>query len=1222
MNPLLNKLLTALNSVGEAFCEHAAGVFVQTAILVVVLYAVDLFLRRRVRAVFRYCVWLLVLVKLILPPTLSLPTGIGYWASDHVPSSLNVSGRFFDLPGLEFEGELPEGSHVGPSEGAAETGPPVAATNAPLPDLTWKAILFILWVMGVFAFLALLIQRGMFVRGLIAASRPSNEEFTEVLEQCRRQIGVRLKTTLRISETISSPAVCGFFRPIILIPAGLVGKLSTEGLRAILIHELAHIKRADLWVNSIQTFLQVVYFYNPFVWFANSMIRKVCEEAVDETVLVTLGGKARDYSNTLIDIGEMVFRKADLGLRLIGVAESKKALQWRIKHMLNRPIPKNARLGVAGMAVLLVTAAVLLPMAKAERRSREKTSVAAIDGSNSTKSLHVAARDGDLEQVKRLIAEGADVNATNDKNKTPLCAAVFRPGHLEVVRFLLANGAKIDVADSYGYTPLFYAIWSDDEVVVRTLISSGADVNRRAGANEKDLRPLVYAVWQDQPAIVRALIDAGADVEQEDYRGWSPLQNALAIGNPHVVGLFANTDEKVQDVHRAALRGDLWRLKELISKGADLNEKDEFDQTPLYYALAASQGEAAKFLIDQGAATNITARYGRTLLHQASRAGLLETVQMLVARDVPLINTSSNCATPLHDAVRGGHKEVAEFLISKSIPVDSKKGLNGTPLQLAASLGKIEMVEFLIEQGADLSVKNSKGKTPSDLAEARGHTEIVELLRKQGTEYQSPTDSKKPKSVKSIHQAAVDGDIEQVRLFVSTGTDVNSGDASERTPLHYAAYAGRKDVVQVLIEAGADVNCKDKYGQTPTVLAMKGWHNSVVDLLISKGADVTLDTAIYLGDLAKVKSFIESDPDVNETQLNWLLIKSLNSRGGVKQGYKEVAQYLLQKGASPNARDRNNATILHAWAWGGDFTATKAVIEFMIGKGADIKARQGGWTPLHTALDRHRGRVAKVLIDHGADVTAKDGRGRTVLHYAASGGMKDVVELLVAKGVDIPDFHRAAWAGDLARVKELVEQGTDIDTKDEGGWTALHWAASIGHRGLAEYLIANGADVNAKAKDSSTPLHRAAQTGNIDTAALLVDKGANINVGEGYETPLEIAAGHSKEMVEWLIAKGANVNADAGGWPALVSALGCERFEIVELLLAKGADVNIKYSKSRTPLHYTAMHYNNPKIVELLISKGADINAKDNNGITAMDFAKKSGHTEVVEMLKKHGAKE
>ena len=158
------------------------------------------------------------------------------------------------------------------------------------------------------------------------------------------------------------------------MPASLVKKLSPEGLRAALIHELAHIKRGDLWVNSVQTFLQVVYFYNPFVWFANAIIRRTCEEAVDETVLVTLGGQARDYSNTLIDIGEMAFWKADFGLRLVGVAESRKALQWRIKHMLTRPVPKSARIGALGTITIILAATVLLPMARAEK-SNEDTSV-------------------------------------------------------------------------------------------------------------------------------------------------------------------------------------------------------------------------------------------------------------------------------------------------------------------------------------------------------------------------------------------------------------------------------------------------------------------------------------------------------------------------------------------------------------------------------------------------------------------------------------------------------------------------------------------------------------------------------------------------------------------------------------------------------------------------------------------------------------------------------
>ena len=78
-----------------------------------------------------------------------------------------------------------------------------------------------------------------------------------------------------------------------------------------MIHELTHIKRGDLWVNLVQTIVQVVYFYNPFVWLANVIVRRIREQAVDEMVLVALGTEAKSYSNTLIDIAEMAFWKAN-----------------------------------------------------------------------------------------------------------------------------------------------------------------------------------------------------------------------------------------------------------------------------------------------------------------------------------------------------------------------------------------------------------------------------------------------------------------------------------------------------------------------------------------------------------------------------------------------------------------------------------------------------------------------------------------------------------------------------------------------------------------------------------------------------------------------------------------------------------------------------------------------------------------------------------------------
>lgn len=81
-----------------------------------------------------------------------------------------------------------------------------------------------------------------------------------------------------------------------------------------------------------------------------------------------MGANAPQYPQTLVDVAKMAFNHPVLSLRLIGVVESKSALKGRIKRMLDGPIPKNARLGILGLIALLISAAVLLPMAKAEER--------------------------------------------------------------------------------------------------------------------------------------------------------------------------------------------------------------------------------------------------------------------------------------------------------------------------------------------------------------------------------------------------------------------------------------------------------------------------------------------------------------------------------------------------------------------------------------------------------------------------------------------------------------------------------------------------------------------------------------------------------------------------------------------------------------------------------------------------------------------------------------
>ncbi len=374
MSNQINDFITTLNGISGSFCSYAGSMFVQSGILIVLLLFVDFLIRRRVRATLRYWIWMLVFVKLVLPPSLSLPTGIGYWQGEILPAAPLVLEQASRVIADEPAGPLVPGDTLlrveAPQAQLSQTNhePVDSITTAlsTLNSLTWQAAVFVLWLAGVLVLSTLLIQRMLHVRRLISRSKPEENSFSEMLNLCREQVGVRGPIELRVSNSVSSPAVCGLFKPVILIQEALIEKLSQDKLRAVLVHELCHIKRGDLWINSAQTILQIIYFYNPLVWLVNILVRRIREQAVDEMVLVALGAEARCYSNTLIDIAEMAFSRPALSQRLVGVVESKKALAIRIRHILSRPIPKTAKLGIFGLLIIIAVAATLLPMAKGQ----------------------------------------------------------------------------------------------------------------------------------------------------------------------------------------------------------------------------------------------------------------------------------------------------------------------------------------------------------------------------------------------------------------------------------------------------------------------------------------------------------------------------------------------------------------------------------------------------------------------------------------------------------------------------------------------------------------------------------------------------------------------------------------------------------------------------------------------------------------------------------------
>jgi len=372
----MDTIITFLNASGKSFVGFSSSMLIQSSLLIILLLVLDALLQKKVRLVFLYGIWMLILVKLVLPTTFSSPTGMVYWFGDKVPGVITEAVSIpekiasFIQRIKPVSKTTPYGTEIFilPLTGISPN--PIAETSAQFTlessphtnTISWQGFALLAWLIVVTAMLLLLIRRMFLVRDILAKSKNPSDSMINTLNRCRKQIGVHRPILLRLSSVAAGPSVCGLFRPTILIPQKLLQRLKRQDLRTILLHELAHIKRGDLWISLIQTILQIVYFYNPLLWIANVTIRKVREQAVDEMVLVTMGEKAEDYPQSLLNISRMTFSRPALNLRLIGVSESKKALERRIINMLNRPVPKSSKLGICGLIAIVVIGAVILPM--------------------------------------------------------------------------------------------------------------------------------------------------------------------------------------------------------------------------------------------------------------------------------------------------------------------------------------------------------------------------------------------------------------------------------------------------------------------------------------------------------------------------------------------------------------------------------------------------------------------------------------------------------------------------------------------------------------------------------------------------------------------------------------------------------------------------------------------------------------------------------------------
>jgi hypothetical protein len=337
-----------VNRMGEAFVGLAFEMLLTSVALIGLVLLVEFVLRAKVRAGLRCWLVTCVLAYLVLIPLLSLNPPSTLW-----PVGTGSPGAIFRLwePKAAYAQESPGATHrVGDSDPTFTT--PAGQDNAPLSQptteqsqttsagvgerprflgspnairlvwgpLSWQGAVFLLWLTGAVVMGGVLIGRAAVAYRRIDSTLAANHLMDDILTYCRKRMGIRGKIRLRVGDDGTRPVVCGLWRPVIIVPRNLAPTLGSRHLRDVLFHELAHVKRHDLWVNLAQNVVQVLYFYNPLLLIINAAIRRLRDEAADETVRETIGDLEHAYAQRLADVAILTAQNPAPSLAVISIA--------------------------------------------------------------------------------------------------------------------------------------------------------------------------------------------------------------------------------------------------------------------------------------------------------------------------------------------------------------------------------------------------------------------------------------------------------------------------------------------------------------------------------------------------------------------------------------------------------------------------------------------------------------------------------------------------------------------------------------------------------------------------------------------------------------------------------------------------------------------------------------------------------------------------------------
>ena len=785
-------------------------------------------------------------------------------------------------------------------------------------------------------------------------------------------------------------------------------------------------------------------------------------------------------------------------------------------------------------------------------------------------ALYRASLDGHEQIVHLLLEYGADVNARGGTHGTALHAAVYN-GHKTIVFMLVNRGADMEAqcSESTG-TALQAALRRGDQSIVTLLLDKGADPNAGLGRCGNALH---MAVISKNIEMVEMLLDRGADINGEGLCCGTALQEAVWRRLNNIIGLLLDRGAEARyAIQHAAWNGDLDGLT--ISMQKTTGREGYKDDLNRALVTAASQGHYESFvmLLDGGADIH-------------TRGGEYDTLLQTAAASIRGRHPSW---THVFNA-----REIVALLLEKGASIGTEGGYYGNALQAAASQGHDDIVALLLQWGADVNARGGHfGTALQAAASGAGHFGIegnsikyehrIRMKLEEGADVEAVVESLLGKPDKNNFRDGNPGIPAQANL------SVNNAEVMDGKLANY------EKVVSLLQDKGVDVKAHGGYLHFDD---RPSRYEKTIHMLLEKGADVNALCGHF------------------GTALQAAICEEHGSGTVMPNGGNlKIARLFLDRRADVNAKGGPFGTALEAAAAEGN----PEMVQMLLQAGAEVNHQGGCCNNALQAAAEGRGsaeqqeEIVALLLNRRAVVERSDWSCNAVT-AAAKSGFEKVVVMLLASCTEVDGellvgaLTLAARHGHHRVVQLLLERRRGVGKQDECLEIALH--AASGHaryrRGVAE-------------------------SNYINILNMLLSEGARLNRGYGRYALLAAMAESNYELVDVLLANGADINYRGGSFGNALQALalGLGRWgdteneskgqQLIATLLDRGVDVNAKGGVYGTALQ-AAVNRGLEATVVTLLERGAKVNHQGGKFGTALHAAVFSNFLHIIQILLRYG---